>query len=295
MRHRKLAVAAIVLILAGCGRGRGTPIPGGAPSSQGASNLPTAVPSLPSPAAGVPTPEKITTGQLNQRLNPFADPQCTLPCYNGLTPGQADFQAALKFYSRLGISPVDMVPGDYENTLDGTGHLGASLLRTTDIEQAVAAGFNPPRVDLALQGGVVGNVAVNWPGYPAYLTLPVIVQQLGQPGDLKIGLLFSKKPVNFLIQLVYTPRQTGFVFSGAAQGGGQELQVCLDEKSVTGSVLGVFATGQTPMAGAAFEKNLLPLESSTGVPYQQFVTAINSGACLSVPADKWAQWQALEK
>jgi len=291
---RALALA-LTIGLAGCGGGVSatavlpdTPTPPAEPVAE--STLEPEL--LPGPAASIPTPETITTAQLAQRLNPFADPQCALPCFNGLTPAAGDFYAALSFYSQLGISSADMVPGDYENTLDGTGHLAASLLRASDVQQAVAAGYRPPRIDIALESGVVSNIFVNWSDYPPAMTLPIILGQLGPPDDLKIGLMFETDPPTFLIQMIYTGRQSGFLFRGTAESAGQALSVCPDAAHITGSALGIYGQGVVPLAGIDAANRLLPMEQSTGIAADQFAALAQASSCLTITADRWAQWQA---
>jgi len=292
MTRSNWPILLIALGLTACG-GVATP----APTASG--RLPTqAVPLilepteiLPEPGAGIPTPERVTTALIDQRLNPFADPACALPCYNGLTPGQADLSVALAFFSRLGISPIDMVPGDYETTLDGTGHLGASLIRATNIAEAVSAGYRPPTAEIAMLAGVVDNVQVNWPYYPSYLTLPTVLQQLGAPDIVGIGLQFTSTPPGYVLVLIDIDRQTGFIFAGVTQQGVGQLDVCPNEQTITNMAMGVFSASQTPLAGSDIARATLPLEQSTGITQDVFFTQMSAGGCLSVTADHWPQWQ----
>lgn len=292
-RSSWLIMVGAAISLAGCGLSA-SPSPT-APSLPTAQSIPPVTEptteALPAAGAGIPTPESVTTAVIEQRLNPFTDSQCALPCYNGLTPGQADMNGALGFFSRLGISPIDMVPGDYDTTLDGTGHMGAALLRATDIEQAVKVGYKPPNAEVAMLSGVVDNVSINWPDYPPYLTLPIVLQQLGPPNQVDVGLRFIATPPLYVLQLIYTGRQTGFIFAGVTREGSGVLDVCPNEETITNMAMGVFSASQAPLAGSEVSSFVLPLEQSTGTTLDAFLTQINAGGCLSITADRWPQWQ----
>lgn len=265
-------------------------------ATAGVRALPTRAPGVTlAPAPTIAPPDTITTAQLEGRLDPFNSPTCALPCYNGLTPGQGDFQAALAFFRKLGISPVDMIPGDYQNALDGTGSLGASLLRTTDIEQAVQAGYNPPRVDVGLENNQVRTIAVNWPSYPPSLTIARVVQHMGQPDTVKLALVMSASPPTFAIELIYAARLSGFLYQGVTRPDAAGLQVCLSEAGITGSLLGVFSPGQTPLADTSLARLMLPLDSAGGVSGDAFTAAVDAAGCLGIPAAKIDQWKALGK
>ncbi len=291
-RCTALVVAVAGATLAACAA-QPQPQPAETPGAQVLSTRPPVATRALAPT--IAAPDAITTAQLEQRLDPFGNPACKLPCYNGLTPGQGDFQATLDFFRKLGISPVDMIPGDYESAMDGTGRLAASLLRTTDIEQAVQAGYNPPRVDVALQNNQVRSIAVNWPSYPPNLVIAKVMQQMGAPDVIKLALVVNVSPPTFAIELIYAARQSGFLYQGTTHPDAAGLQVCLSDAGISGSLLGIFSPGQTPLADTSLAKLMLPLDGAGGMSGDAFTAAASTVGCLSIPAAKVDQWKALGK
>lgn len=280
------------LILAACA---GRPSAGAQQPSASTQPLPPTMPpptAVPTPIA--PSPDVLTTDQLNQRLDPFASPDCTLPCYNGLTPGHSDLAGALAFYARLGIGVSDFVPGDYQTALGGVGNLRATLMRASDIVSAVKSGYVPPQANVYLEGGQVQIVYLRWDSYPTYLAAPRILSALGAPDQISLAMVFDADPAaptGFALEMVYTARQTGFVFVGIAGGDATSRQVCLSAQAVKAAVLGTFAPGRPPLADSPVKAKLLPLSDSTGVSPADFATAASASGCLSIPADKWSQWK----
>ena len=295
MQTRNYCVIALLCLLTAC-TGTSTQAETSQPADTG-SSLPTWTPS--GVVAGAPQtafapyPDSLTTAELEKQLDPFISADCKLPCYNGLVPGRDGLQEALNFYSHLGISALDMVPGDYDAALDGTGSLGAVLTRSSDVLQAIDTGFIPPRVDVRLSGNVVRYINVKWDTVPSYLTLPRVLEAMGQPDQLDLGLVFNEAGPEFVLQMVYTSSQTGFAFFGAAPGDGTQLQVCLSSDRIKTALLGVFAPDETLMAGFSHEKYLLPLQDTLGLSYADFAAQASAGGCLTVPASQWGPWQAL--
>jgi hypothetical protein len=297
MQTRNLIVVALVCLLAACSSA-GTAVQPGETPVAGANDptLPTWTPSSPiaaAPTVFAPYPDRITTAELEARLDPFGLPDCQLPCYNGLVPGRGGLQEALNFYARLGISALDMQPGDYNAAQDGTGNLGATLDRSSDILQALEAGFTPPRVDLRLDNNVVRYAHIKWDTVPAYLMLPRVLGTMGQPDRLDLGLVFGEGNPEFYLQVIYTASQTGFVFSGEAPNDGSQLQVCLSQDYMKATLMGVFAPDETLMAGFSHEKYLLPIQDTLGLAYTDFEAQANAGGCLTIPSSQWGAWQAL--
>jgi hypothetical protein len=250
---------------------------------------PTSVPTLPAPP-----PDSLTTDQLNQRLNPFASADCTLPCYNGITPGQSGLPEATQFYARLGIGLSDIVPGDYQTVLGGTGNLRATLMRSSDVVQALQGGLIPPEANIFLANGVVQIVYVRWSTYPAYLAAPAVLSALGPPDQVSLALMFGADPnvpSRFVVEMVYVGKQSGLIFVGNTDGDAASRQVCLSDQAVKQTVLGVFAPGLTPLADNPAKAKVLPLEGSTGVSITSFATMISAGGCLQIAADRWNQWR----
>lgn len=297
MNFRNLVAAASICSLAACS-GTSTPsqpggIPTGVPAIPQAPTWTPAVPITPTGGVEAPYPDRITTAELETRLDPFSSPDCKLPCYNGLVPGQGGAQEALNFYARFGVSALDMQPGDYEGIQDGTGNLGATLIRSSDVEQAIGMGFNPPRVDLRLDGSLVRSVYVKWGTPPPYATLPRVLEAMGQPDRFDLALLFPEGKTTFVLQLIYTASQTGFAFLGEAPNDGSQALVCLSNDRLSATLLGVFAPGEPLMAGQTYEKYLLPVQGTLGLPYPDFAAQADAGGCLSIPSSMWETWQAL--
>jgi hypothetical protein len=298
MHIRNLVAAALICLLAACS---GTETP-----SQPGGDLPTSVPGVPQaptwtpavPIASVaavvaPYPDSLTTAELEARLDPFASPDCKLPCYNGLTPGQGGLQEALNFYARLGISALDMQPGDYDAAQDGTGNLTATLIRTSDAQPSADAGSKAPRVDLLLNSNVVRSVYIHWRVPPSYVTVPRVLEVMGQPDQLDLALIFIEGKTTFVLQLVYTASRTAFAFLGEAPNDGSQLLVCLSNDRLSTILLEAFAPGEPPMDKQTHEKYLLPLQDTLGLPYADFAAQAGAGGCLSIPSSMWGPWQAL--
>jgi hypothetical protein len=290
--------AVLICLLTACSRAETPSQPGGSPTGiPGASQLPTWTPPAamsPTIALFVPSADSLTTAQLETRLDPFGSPDCKLPCYNGLVPGQGDLQEALNFYGRLGISALDLQPGDYEAARDGTGNLGATLIRSSDVQQAIEAGFRPPQVDLRLDSNVVRSIYVKWGNLPFYLTLPHTLEVMGQPDRLDLALVFGEGNPTFVLQLIYTASQTGFAFSGEAPNDGSQVLVCLSNDRLNATMLGVFAPGEPIMAGQTYEKYLMPIQETLGLPYADIAAQAGAGGCLSIPQSLWGVWQTPE-
>lgn len=293
MRFSVLWLLLAVLLLSGCvppsQRGATTGPAGNLPPTELATVLKPTPIDTPIP----PVPDTLTTAELLIRLDPFTALDCALPCYNGLTPGQGDLQAALLFYSKLGISALDTIPGDYQAVQsDGTGHLGAALIRTSDIVDAANAGYKPPRVDVLLQANSVRTIYVVWEEYPDFLTLPRIVEKMGAPDQLSVGLVFAQNPPLYAVQLSYVDERTGFLFIGSTRDS-SPLEVCLSKDHVLNTLFGVFAPESELMGDTSYKIFLLPFEQSTGVLAADFFNTVAAGGCLSIPSEKWAQWQSL--
>jgi hypothetical protein len=208
-----------------------------------------------------------------------------------LVPGQGGLQEALNFYSRLGISALDLQPGDYEAAQDGKGNLGATLIRSSDVQQAIETGFRPPQVDLRLDSNVARSIYVKWGNLPFYLTLPRTFEVMGQPDRLDLALVFGQGNPTFVLQLIYTASQTGFAFSGEAPNDGSQVLVCLSNDRLNATMLGVFAPGEPIMAGQTYEKHLMPVQETLGMPYADIAAQVGAGGCLSIPQSLWGVWQ----
>jgi hypothetical protein len=270
---------------------------GGTPSAgeANAPSLPTWTPASPGSTAAVVVPygDSITTAELEARLDPFGSPDCMPPCYNGLVPGHGGLQEALQFYARLGISALDMQPGDYDSVQDGTGNLGAVLTRSSDILQTLNTGFAPPHVDLRLSDNVVRYVNIKWDGIPAYIALSRVLANMGQPDRLDLGLIFGGENPEFVIQLTYSTSQTGFAYFGDAPSDGSQLQVCLSPDHMKAALMGTYAPDEALMAGFSHEKYLLPIQDTLGLSFDDFVAQANAGGCLTIPSSQWDAWQTL--
>jgi hypothetical protein len=198
------------------------------------------------------------------------------------------------FYSHLGIGVSDLVPGDYRLALGGTGNLRATLMRSTDISQAVDAGFIPPETNIYLSEGKVQFVYVRFKQYSGSLAAPRILTSLGVPDQVGLAMLFAggpDAPSNFVVQIIYAQRQTGFIFLGTTTGDATAQQVCLTDAAVKETVMGIFAPGLNPLGDNPSKAKILPLDQSAGISTADFATAASAGSCLSIPAETWSQWQ----
>lgn len=260
-------------------------------------NLTRTLPTLPTltPTLAQRQPENLTTAELHERLDPFAGGDCVLPCYGGLVAGQSNTQNAIDFYARLGIGTRDLIPGDYPEVEDRTGRMGAYLSKTSDIMQAMEAGFKPPLVDIYIENDVVQYIYVGWQySYPSYLTVPRVLEIMGQPDRLDLGLVFSREPVTFVIQLVYTEERLGFSYYGNALGDAAQQRVCLTDDQVVLTYFGLVASGSEPMEGLADSDYLLPLLETLTMSYNDFTAQITAGGCLEILASQWAPWQGIQ-
>lgn len=288
-----------ILLLAACGSPTTPVVPtaastppfiGPAPTQTspiGATAIPTFAP---------PLPESLTTQELHARLDPFApDAECELPCYVGLTPGQANIKEALVFYSNLGIGINDFIPGDVQQAQSGTGHLGAWLTKTSDVIQAEEMGLAPPVVDVYVEDQIVQYIYIGWKYAPTYLTLPRVVERLGQPKRLDFALDFTKDPPAYLIQFVYPDLPVGFLFSGETQGDQAVRQVCYVPDQVSVTYLGTFAPDVAPMEGVLGAENVIPLDEVMDSSIGDFLAAVTSPDCASIPASQWGMWQETDE
>jgi hypothetical protein len=258
--------------------------------------LPTSLPSTQTSGQALLPPETLSTEQLHARLDPFSGmtPDCSLPCYNGFTPGQAELIDAYNFYSRLGIGIADLVPGDYQAIQDGEGQLRAWLTKTTDADRAAEMGLAAPLASISVADNTPQSLYIGWGYEPPYLTLPIILQQLGAPERLDLALDFSQEPPTYLLQLVYADLSTGFAFAGATGGDSATRQVCLSGDPVQAVSMGLFAPGHPPMDGIPNSALLLPLSDTLGLSYEEFATRVTAGNCIDVPASAWPAWQSLQ-
>jgi hypothetical protein len=300
MRSRNVWLIASLVLLAACSTAPATaPLaareapeaPAGAPTS-----LPTWTPPLsptPIPSPTLPLPESLTTQELHERLDPFAEAVggCALPCYNGLLAGESSTGDILRFYSGLGIGVSDLIPGDYQQFEGGTGHLRAWLTKTTDVLQAEEMGLAPPVVDIYLEGDVAQYLYVKWEYSPPYLTPLLVLAKLGQPDRIDVGLLLARTPPAYMLQLVYTADRVGFLFRGETSGDAARRRICIVDGQVEATYFGAFAPHEVPMEGLANSEYLVPLEEATGLSYDVFAALVSAGECLEIPAERWGLWQ----
>lgn len=288
--------------LAACSGPEATPQPPTAVVLPTATPSPTTAaeniaPTLPPTAPPLPTPEILTTTELHQRLDPLTGwiEGCTLPCYNGLTPGEAGVAEVLAFYARLGIGVPDLIPGDAQSLQSGTGDVGAWLTKTSDVLQAEELGLAPPLVNVSLEDGVARYVYVGWQYYPSYLTALRVLESLGPPERLDLALVFEEDPPTFLLELVYPSLRAGFAFSGEMPADDAGRRVCLSSEQVDVTYFGIFAPEMAPMEGLANSVYLLPLEETLGLPYEEFAALVNAGECLTIPPERWEPWLAIQE
>lgn len=287
MRYQ--AVLAAAALLAGCSASPATFAPATPTPTGEEAALPTPAPvemALPTPAL-TPTlvlPDSLTAAELHQRLDPLAGvgTACTLPCYNGLTAGQAGLAEVLDFYARLGLGPEDLIPGDYEAAQDGTGRLGAWLNKASDEVQAEQSGLIPPLVDIYIEDNILQYVYVGWSYSPPYVTLARVLGTLGQPGQVGIGLALDAEPPTYIVRLVYPAQRAGFAFYGAIRSEVGQQQVCFSEADIQRVFFGVFAPEVPMMEGLAYSESLVAL-AGLGVPYEDFAAQADAGGCLPLP------------
>lgn len=302
--HRPLLlIGAAALALAACAGGE--PAGTTAPPLTDASGAPTAaVPTgdaLPAatasptgfPTTATPLPrESLTTAELHERLDPFtpAIEGCELPCYNGLTVGEAGWVGALDFYARLGIGPTDTIPGDYDAAQDGTGRLGAWLTKTSDAAQADDMGLAAPLVDLYLEDGMVQILYVVWGYAPPYLTLPGVLDALGPPDGIDLRVDPATDPAGYTLRALYSERRAGFAFYGSIAPAPGGAALCFDEAHVERTFFGLFAEGVPMMEGLEGTESLRPLAEVNGWTYEEFAADLADDGCLSLPNDALGLW-----
>lgn len=293
MFRRLVFTAGLAIMLSACGGKTPTDPATNAPGFGTQPNPPAPTQPPPTPLPTIP-PETLTTDQVSQRLDPFGSPDCQLPCFNGLTPGDSKLPDALAFYARLGIGASDFVPGDFQHAATGTGNLRATLMRSTDITQALDAGFKPPETNAYLNDGKIQMVYVRYETYPASLAAARIISTLGAPDKVGLSLIYTtdpNTPTNFIIQMAYAAKQAGFSYLGSTTGDASAQQACLTDVGVRETVFGVFAAGFAPFSDNPAAPKILPLDESTGISAADFATAVTSNGCISIPADKWLQWR----
>lgn len=294
-------LVAVASLLAACSESSGA-----APSGTGMQPAPPTaeplasptLPLTPIPPAATPTlspPESLSTTELVARLDPFGSTErrCALPCYNGLQVGQSSLWDALGFYAWLGIGVPDLIPGDYAAAQDGTGRLGAWLTKTTDVVQAMDAGFIPPQVDLYLEEDVLQSIYIGWLAAPPELAPARVLAELGQPEQIDLALVFSQEPPAALLRLLYPGAQAGLAYYGSVAGTAAGWHACFPGEPAGQVFLGIFAPGVPPMAGLSYSDALLPLADTLSVPRDQLAAQIAATGCVEIPADRAVAWQTL--
>ena len=285
----------ILFLLTACGRSPdSTPVPvvpGAtiqAPSEQGTvlpdEGLPTFTPTL-----FALLPFSLTTAELHAHLDPFTDPQCELPCYLNLSPGQSDLQDTLGFYQILGIGVEDFIPGDFQVVQEtSTGRLRAFLTKTSDIAQNNSDNIDAPLVNIAIENNVVQRYDVQWGYSPEYITPILVTQQLGNPDSFQIGLNYSRDPdqPTYIVQFAYhydTGEQLLFTFIGLISNVSGEDQVCLSTDTIEITIFGGYVAGVTLPDDFPDATYLLPTNKAVSLDYSAFAEAINTGACIDIP------------
>lgn len=293
MRLRRLAfTAGLALMLAAC-QAKATPAAPTAAPAIGGQPLPPQPTQAPTPLPVI-TPETVTAQQITQRLDPFGSPDCQPPCYNGLTPGSSTLTDALAFYARLGIGISDFVPGDIQRAVTGNGNLRASLMRATDISQALDSGYTPPETNVFMHDGKVQYIYTRYETYAPALDAARVLSTLGAPDKVGLALIFTNDPntpSNFVLQLVYSAKQTGFSYLGSTKGDAAAQQTCLNGTAVRETLIGVFAPDLAPFSDNPSTPRILQLYDSTGISPADFANGIASSGCINIPADKWLQWR----
>jgi len=297
-RYLYLLIAVLVAVTGCSGGSNQTPDKGGVPIESGGTSAPAQsgeiptfdVSVLPTPTLSHPTPEVSTTQELHDRLDPFgSEANCELPCYLGFTPGAANVQDTLVFYSQLGIGATDLFPGDLEGIADGNGSLAAALTKTTDVEQAESIGLPPPLVEVQITDNVSEHLYVAWQNYPTYLTIQEVFGALGEPTSVDLSL--DLESGSYLLRLTYAGNESGsygYAIEGNLNGA---QQVCLSEEFVEVTYLGTFAAGIEPMAGLRYSQYALPLETTLSLNVNGLIAALDSEGCFTV--EQLAPWQAL--
>ncbi len=282
----------MLVLLAGCA----APPPGtpaGEPTAATIAEAPLPPTSFPTftplptvePTATPSPPAYLTVEELNQQLDPLGGGDaCPLPCYGGLTVGQANLDDALGFYSKLGIGTSDLMPGDYDEVRSGTGHLHAWLNKASDQAEAQAAGYAPPLVDIVLQDGMVSQLYIGWAQLPDILDAARIVGALGEPDMLEGAVIQDEEVSTYMLRLIYTTRQADFVYYGSPVTDAGFPQVCINSDTVHQVLFGVWEPGTGPIERLAHSDRLLPVEESIGLSKSDITTRLGAGQCLDVSA-----------
>lgn len=302
MKRSRILLVLAALLLGACSSSDGAPATS-APQEQQLTP-PTQTPGQAAPAIltepadeaidTLDSRESLSVSELHQRLDPFASAtaDCTLPCYNGLRINEATLDDVLNFYARLGIGPADLIPGDYDAVRDGTGRVGAWLTKTTNADEAEALGLSAPLVDVYVEDGAAQYVYIGWQYLPPYLTPSRVLEQMGQPDQLTLGLVLDEEPPAYALRLLYAQESLGFAFYGTPQGDTAQPTLCFSPDDVNRTFFGLFAPGVPPMEGLAYTQYLLPVEDALGLPPESFAEQV-SGGCLTLTAEQVAQWTAL--
>jgi hypothetical protein len=300
MKSNRLVFPFLILLLAAC---TAKPEPDTGPTPQIFNPPPVYTATIPGVPSPVYTPtiiinyqESLTTQELHQRLDPFGSVEgnCQLPCYFGLLLGQSETNDVYNFYAHLGIGIPDLIPGDYPAVRDhGTGRLGAALTKTTDALNANSMGLGAPQMGIYVQDNIAESLYLTWGYYPPYLPVSRVLTQMGQPGSLRLALIFVEDQPTYLLELLYPDRQTGFAYFGNTLGTANAPQVCFDADQVQSTTLAITKVGLTPMESIRYGELLLPLTDTLGITYPDFAAEMAGDACIDIPATAIPVWQAL--
>jgi hypothetical protein len=290
------AAAMLVNLIAGCGEVSSLPTATFSAGAIGNVSVVTATfsdqPTI-QPARALLPPENLTTVEMHARLDPFTNPPqgCSLPCYNNLIAGQASVNDVYDFYSHLGIGLSDLIPGDYPGIQDGSGRLAAWLTKTRDAADAEAMGLAAPLVTIYVTDTIMETLSIGWEYLPPYLPILQVLNQMGQPDDLLIGILPLSTETATLIELRYSERQTAFVYFVKSVPDSQGLRVCLDTDSVESVSMGIARPGLVPLDGLQYSETLKPLGDALGMGYPDFAAAMMTTGCLEISAAALSQWK----
>lgn len=247
-----------------------------------------------SPTPTLAPPASLTTAELHQYLDPFTsfDDTCALPCYNGVTVGEAGLGDVLNFYARLGIGISDMTPGDYDAIKDGEGHLRAFLNKTSDQVQVESQGIRPSLVDVGFANHEVQYVYVGWQYLPDYLSVSRIIGALGEPEGIEIGLIVdSDTPPAYALHLFFPEAQIGFAFYGNLTLDGSHYNLCLTDDVVEAVFMGVFASDIPALEGLPNSESLLPADDVPDLSSSVFIETLTNNQCLSFTLEQAQTWQ----
>jgi hypothetical protein len=172
----------------------------------------TFVPSLPPTSTRVQTsvPHPIATltkSDLVFKFDFWAEPSiCSLPCWNGLTPGVSSEGDVQGFFARLGFDVRNYTP---KPTSNGTYWIKKSLDRLAEEPE------NAPRVSVAWKDGIVQYIEIaNW-NHPEIFEIDRLADAMGEPGDIKVWQgLWGTEPAPYGILLNYDSRQVLLEISG---------------------------------------------------------------------------------